>query len=47
MKGPGHVSIGTKIIHLCPEIFAESLSKVFKETIFHVNYILNPTAMTI
>ena len=47
MKRTGHVSIGTKIIHLCPEIFAESLSKVFNQTIFHVKYILNPSAMKI
>ena len=26
MKAPGHDSIGTKIIHLCPDIFVENLS---------------------
>ena len=33
MKAPGHDSIGTKIIHLCPEIFAENLSKLFNNSI--------------
>ena len=33
MKAPGHDSIGTNIIHLCPEIFAENLSKLFNNSI--------------
>ena len=38
MKAPGHYSIGTKIIHLCPEIFAENLSKLFNNYISQVVY---------
>ena len=33
MKAPGHDSIGTKIIQLCPDIFAENLSKLFNNSI--------------
>ena len=44
MKAPGHDSIGTKIIHLCPEIFAENLSKLFNDTISQGVY---PNAMKI
>ena len=32
-KAPGHDSIGTKIIHLCPEIFAENLSMIYNNAI--------------
>ena len=44
MKAPGHDSIGTKIIHLCPEIFAENLSKLFNNSISQGVY---PNAMKI
>ena len=33
MKAPGHDSIGTKIIDLCPDIFAENLSKIFNNAV--------------
>ena len=33
MKAPGHDSIGTKIIYLCPEIFADNFSKLFNDSI--------------
>ena len=38
MKAPGHDSIGTKVIHLCPEIFAENLSKIFNNAILRGVY---------
>ena len=44
MKAPGHDSIGTKTIHLCPEIFAENLSKLFNNSISQGVY---PYAMKI
>ena len=44
MKAPGHDSIGTKMIHLCPEIFAENLSKLFNNSISQGVY---PNAMKI
>ena len=44
MKAPGHDSIGTKIIHLCPDIFAENLSKIFNNAISQGVY---PDAMII
>ena len=44
MKAPGHDSIGTKIIHLCPDIFAENLSKIFNNAILQGVY---PDAMKI
>ena len=44
MKAPGHDSIGTKMIHLCPDIFAENLSKVFNNAILQGVY---PDAMKI
>ena len=44
LKAPGHDSIGTKIIHLCPEIFAENLSKLFNNSISKGVY---PNAMKI
>ena len=44
MKAPDHDSIGTKIIHLCPEIFAENLSKLFNNSISQGIY---PNAMKI
>ena len=42
MKALGHDSIGTKIIHLCPDIFAENLSKIFNNAILQGVY---PDAM--
>ena len=44
MKAPGHDSIGTKIIYLCPDIFAENLSKIFNNAILQGVY---PDAMKI
>ena len=44
MKAPGHDSIGTKVIQLCPEIFAENLSKIFNNAILRGVY---PDAMKI
>ena len=44
MKAPGHDSIGTKITHLCPDIFAETLSKIFNNAILQGVY---PDAMKI
>ena len=44
MKAPGHDSIGTKIIHLCPDIFAENLSKIFNNAVLQGVY---PDAMKI
>ena len=44
MKAPGHDSVGTKIIHLCPDIFAENLSKIFNNAILQGVY---PDAMKI
>ena len=38
MKAHGHDSIGTEMIHLCPEIFAENLSKLFNNSITHGVY---------
>ena len=38
MKAPGHDSIGTKVIQLCPEIFAENLSKIFNNAILRGVY---------
>ena len=38
MKAPGHDSIGTKIISLCPDIFAENLSKIFNKAILQGVY---------
>ena len=38
MKAPGHDSIGTKIIHLCPDIFAENLSKIINNAILQGVY---------
>ena len=38
MKAPGHDSIGTKIIQLCPEVFAENLSKIFNNAILRGAY---------
>ena len=38
MKAPGHDSIGTKVIQLCPEIFAENLSKIFNNAILRGAY---------
>ena len=32
-KAPGHDMIGTKIIKLCPEIFANSLEKIYNRAI--------------
>ena len=44
MKAPGHDSICTKIIHLCPNIFAENLSKIFNNVILQG---VHPDAMNI
>ena len=44
MKAPGHDSIDTKIIHLCPDMFAENLSKIFNNAILQGVY---PDAMKI
>ena len=44
MKAPGHDYIGTKVIILCPEIFAENLSKIFANAILRGVY---PDAMKI
>ena len=38
MKAPGHDSIGTKVIKLCPEIFAENLSKILSNAILRGVY---------
>ena len=38
MKAPGHGSIGTRIIQLCPEIFAEHFFKIFNEAILRGVY---------
>ena len=32
-KAPGHDMIGTKVIKLCPEIFANSLEKIYNRAI--------------
>ena len=42
MKAPDHDSIGTKLIHLCPDIFAENVSKIFNNAILQGVY---PDAM--
>ena len=44
MKAPGHDSIGTEIINLCPDIFAANLSKIFNNTVLQGVY---PAAMKI
>ena len=44
MKAPGHDSIGTKIIQLCPEIFAENLSRIYNNAMIQGVY---PNAMKI
>ena len=44
MKAPGHDSIGIKIIHLCPEIFAENLSVIYTNALSKGEY---PNAMKI
>ena len=43
-ESPGHDSIGTKIIHLCSDTFAENLSKIFNNAILQGVY---PDAMKI
>ena len=42
MKAPGHDSIGTRIIHFCPVIFAENLYNIFNNAILQGVY---PDAM--
>ena len=42
MKVPGHNSIGTKITHLCQDVFAKNLSKLFNNSISQGVY---PNAM--
>ena len=44
MKAPGHDSIGTKMIQLCPEIFAENLSRIYNNAMIQGVY---PNAMKI
>ena len=44
VKAPGHDSIGTKIIQLCPEIFAENLSRIYNNAMIQGVY---PNAMNI
>ena len=39
-KAPGHDMIGTKIIKLCPEIFANSLEKIYNRAIERWAYTL-------
>ena len=38
MKAPGHDSICTKMIHLCPDIFAENLFKIFDNAVLQGVY---------
>ena len=44
MEAPGHDSIGTKIIQLCPEIFAENISMIYNNALIQGVY---PNAMKI
>ena len=44
MKAPGHDSIGTKIIQVLPEIFAENLSRIYNNAMIQGVY---PKAMKI